>query len=223
MSRPRRAARPFLALLLLAALVGGALWARKSLGLEWSVEGVRNLVDGLGIWGPIGFVLLVAFRTPLLMPSQLVLTAAGLCFGTLEGATYGALGLLLSGLFAFGVTRWLGAEALRSRVPRGLRRTLEAGGTRGGAALVTLATAYPVGPATLVQATAALTSMSWAAFVVAAGAGATVRATTYAYFGSSLIEGRWVHASVAAGLLVLAFLPLAHPRARGWLRRQFEV
>jgi uncharacterized membrane protein YdjX (TVP38/TMEM64 family) len=219
----RRHLERLAAVLVLAAALGAALYARSALDVDWSVESLRSLVDRLGIWAPLAFVLLVACRTPLLLPSQLVLTAGGLCFGTVQGTAFGALGLSLSGLVAFGVTRWLGAEVLRSRVPAGLRRTLEAGGTRGGAAVVALATAYPVGPVTLVQAAAALTSMGLATFLVAVGAGAAVRSAIYAYFGNSLIEGRWIHVGIATAVLAVSLLPLLHPRVRIWLRRQFEV
>ena len=221
--RRRSAARAALGLAVLGAALGGALWARDALGLEWSVASVRGVVEGLGFWGPVGFVLLVALRSPLLLPSQLVLTVAGLCFGAVEGAVYGGTGLLLSGLFAFSIARWLGAEMLRERVPGGLRRTLETGGRRGGPALLALASAYPVGPITLVHAAAAVTGMGFATFVVAAGAGSLARAALYAYFGNSLIEGRVAHAGVALALLALCLLPLAHPRVRHWLRAQLRA
>jgi uncharacterized membrane protein YdjX (TVP38/TMEM64 family) len=224
MARHRSAlARPAVALLAIGLAVGGMLWARSALGLEWSVASVRGVVESLGLWAPLGFVLLVALRSPLLLPSQLILTVAGLCFGVVRGTLYGGLGLLLSGLVVFSVVRWMGAELLRERVPGGLRRTLEAAGRRGGAALLAAASAYPVGPVTLVQAAAGMVGMGWASFVVAAGAGSLVRAWLYAYFGNSLVEGRLAHVGVALALLALCLLPLGHPRVRAWLRNQLRA
>jgi len=227
MRPPRSTTRPpvrrVLALAVLGALLLAALAGRSALDVEWSVEGVRGLVQRLGVWGPIGFVLLVGLRTPLLLPSQLLLTAAGICFGTPLGTLYGGAGLLLSGILAFGFTRWLGAQELRRRVPAGFRRTLEAAGNRGGAVVLALASGYPVGPITLLHATAGLTSMGVATFVAAAGAGGLARAATYAYFGSNLTEGRWLQAALAVGVLGLSLLPLLHPRVRAWVRRQFEA
>jgi uncharacterized membrane protein YdjX (TVP38/TMEM64 family) len=210
-----------LAVLSLVIVFGGALWLRSSLGIEWSIESVRSAVEQLGVWAPIGFVLMVAFRSPLLLPSQLVLTVGGLAFGTLQGAVFGALGLLLAGTFTFLVARWLGAERLRHRVPPGLRRTLEAGGSAGGAAVVAVATGYPIGPITLVHAAAAVTGMSFASFLVAASVGSGMRAILYAYFGSSLIEGSWLNAGVAASVAAISLLPLLHPAVRRWLRELF--
>ena len=204
-------------------LVGAALAARRALGVEWSAEALRALVDRMGIWAPIGFVLLVAFRTPLVLPSQVVLLTGGLLFGTAGGTAFGALGLLLSGIMAFALTRWLAGAGVRQRVPAGMRRTLDMAGTRGGAAILALATAWPVGALALSHAAAGLTRMSFAVFLLAVAAGSVPRAWTYAYFGSSLVEGRWLHVGLAGGILALALLPLAHPRARAFLRRQFDV
>ncbi len=211
------------ALALVAAFVGGALYARSALGIEWSVESVRELVDQLGWWGRAGFVLLVAFRTPLLLPSQLVLTVGGLCFGVAGGTVYGGLGIFLSGLFAFIVTRWLGADRIRERVPAGLRRTLEMGGTRGGAAVLAVATGYPVGPIAILHAAAAVTGMAWSSFLVAAAVGSTLRAALWAYFGNSLIEGRWLQVGLAAVVVGLSMLPMLHPRVRAFLKSQLEA
>jgi uncharacterized membrane protein YdjX (TVP38/TMEM64 family) len=223
MSSGLRTTHRALAVALLVAAGAGILAARSALGIEWNVGSVRGLVDRLGVWAPIGFVLLVAFRTPLLLPSQLVLTVGGLCFGALQGTLWGALGILLSGVFAFGVARWLGAEALRARVPAGLARTLRLGGTRGGAAFLAVATGYPVGPIALLHAAAALTGMGFASFLVAAATGSTLRAALYAYFGSSLLEGRWGHVGLAAVILGVCLLPLLHPGVRAWVRRQLEA
>src|SRR5687768_6804238 len=105
-----------------AALLGGAWLARTQLGIRWELDALREFVTGLGLWGPVALVGIIAFRPVLLVPSQLALLAGGLCFGTLLGTAYGALGLTSSGLLVFGLTRWLGAEAVRTRVPAALQR-----------------------------------------------------------------------------------------------------
>lgn len=206
----------------IAILVAAALLARSALGVEWSAEALREAVGRLGLWAPVAYVLLVAFRTPLLVPSQVVLLAGGLLFGTAGGAVFGGLGIVLSGVMAFALTRWLAGSGVHQRVPTGMRRTLELAGTRGGAALLAVATAWPVGPLALYHAAAALTRMRFPVFLAALVAGALPRAWTYAYFGSSLVEGRWLHAGMAGAILVAALLPLLHPGVRRFLRRQFD-
>jgi uncharacterized membrane protein YdjX (TVP38/TMEM64 family) len=210
-------------LAVLALLVAAVVAARRALGVEWNAEALREAVARLGLWAPFVFVLLVAFRTPLLLPSQVVLLAGGLLFGTAGGTAFGALGIWLSGIMAFALTRWLAGAGIRRRVPAGMQRTLDVAGTRGGAAILALATAWPVGALALYHAAAGLTRMGFPLFLVALGVGSVPRAWTYSYFGSSLVEGRWLHVGLAAGILALAVLPLAHPEVRRFLRRQFEV
>ncbi len=221
MQAPRSSRRLF-GFALLALIVGVPLLLRSSTELDWSAESVRGFVDGLGIWGPIGMVLIVTFRIPLLMTSQIVLTAAGACFGLAEGAVYGAIGTWLTGLVVFAIVRWLYPEAAARRVPPNLRRTLALGGTRLGAALMALGTALPVGPTTLYHAAAALTPMGFPTFAVALAVGVIPRSLAYAALGSELIEGDFGNVAWLGALIFAPLLLLLHPGLRSWVRFQFD-
>jgi len=220
---PKRLFLTLAALFLGALILSAGLLGRNALGVDWDVASLRELVLRMGPWGPVGFVLLVGFRTFLMLPSQLVLMASGLCFGVVEGTLLGALGLLVSGGWAFSLTRWLGADALRGRLPARVHDALVLADSRGGAALVALGTGYPFGPTTAYHAAAGLTPMRALRFFLALGCGAAVRAGTFAYFGNSVAERSLVHMAVSLGLLAGALLPLAHPAARRWARRQFGL
>lgn len=209
-------------LLVLAAVVAFAAlaWAARAwLGIEWSAESVRSLVARQGVWGPVVFVLLTGLRSFLLIPSQIMLVAAGLCFGTALGALYGGLGIVLSGSIAFAVARYAGREAMLARIPPNLHWALRAGGGRAGATALFLGTAYPVGPITAFHAGAGLTAMGIGAFLPTLAAASLVRAGLYTWFGSALVGGDgWKLAAAGALLLATLLLPLAHPRGRAWLR-----
>ena len=215
----------FGALVAVAALLGVAFFARTQLGISWDLDGLRAFVEGLGAWGPLAFVGVVTFRTVLFVPSQLALIAGGICFGTIEGTLYGALGLLASGLVVFLLTRWLGADVVRSRVPAAAQRALAAAGSRGGAVLVAIGTGYPVGNVTGYHAAAALTPMRLDVFVLAVALGSLLRAWTYAFFGNAILErstGELIAIAAAVGVGA-ALLPLLHPRVRGWAREQWRA
>jgi len=212
------------ALAAVAVLLGVAFFARTKLGISWDLDGLRAFMEGLGPWGPLAFIGVVTFRTVLLVPSQLALIAGGICFGTTGGTLYGALGLLASGLLVFVLTRWLGADAVRSRVPAAAQRALAAAGSRGGAVLVAIGTGYPVGNVTGYHAAAALTPMRYDVFTLAVAAGSLLRAWTYAFFGNAILErstGELV--AIAAGVaLAAALLPLLHPRVRAAARERWR-
>jgi uncharacterized membrane protein YdjX (TVP38/TMEM64 family) len=167
----------------------------------------------------------VTFRTVLFVPSQLALIAGGICFGTTGGTLFGALGLLASGLLVFTLTRWLGADAVRSRVPAAVQRALAAAGSRGGAVLVGIGTGYPVGNVTGYHAAAALTPMRVDVFTVAVALGSLGRAWTYAFFGNAILERSTAElVAIAVGVgLAAALLPLLHPRVRAWVRERWAA
>jgi uncharacterized membrane protein YdjX (TVP38/TMEM64 family) len=212
------------ALAIVALLLGVAFFARTRLGISWDLDGLRGFVERLGAWGPLAFVGVVTFRTVLFVPSQLALIVGGICFGTAGGTLFGALGLLASGLLVFLVTRWLGADAVRSRVPAAAQRALAAAGSRGGAVLVAVGTGYPVGNVTGYHAAAALTPMRLDVFALAVAAGSLLRAWTYAYFGNAILERSTAElVAIALGVALAALLlPLLHPRVRLWARTRFR-
>jgi uncharacterized membrane protein YdjX (TVP38/TMEM64 family) len=213
------------AAVVVALLMGAALLARTQLELRWELDALRAFVTGLGFWGPVALVGIIAFRPVLLVPSQLALIAGGICFGTLPGTAYGALGLSASGVMVFGLTRWLGAEAVRTRVPAALQRALAAAGSRWGAVLVAVGNGYPVGTVTAYHAAAALTPMRLAVFTLAVGVGSLLRAWTYAFFGNAMLERSTAElvASAAAVAAAALLLPLLHPRARAFARARWRA
>ena len=201
-------------------LVGG--WARERLGIALDVDSVRDFATGLGPMGPFLFIFVVAGRSLLWLPSQVVLIAAGLCFGTAIGAAVGGAGLMISGLFLFLVARYAGRDVIEKQLGPRARGLLDFTSRRTGAAAFALACGYPVSPLSPLHAAAGWTPMPVRNFVVSAFIGGTVRAGIFAYFGDGLVSASW--SSMAAPLFLFAFaivLPLAFPSGRAWLRDVF--
>jgi uncharacterized membrane protein YdjX (TVP38/TMEM64 family) len=206
-------------LLLAAAIaiaVGIGWYLRARSGIEWDVETARELVQEIGFWAPGIFILLMTFRFVFLVPSQIVLAAGGVCFGFLPGTIYGAIGLTLSGLMVFGLARYLGGDSLRRRVPPTLQRVLDVASRRTGALLVTIGTAYPIGPMTGYHMGAGLTRMSLSLYLSALALGALIRAALFTFLGSRVAELGIREAWPAFLILAVFFLPLLHPRVRSW-------
>jgi uncharacterized membrane protein YdjX (TVP38/TMEM64 family) len=201
-----------------AFLVGAAIWVRRTLGLDFDPQSLRELVLGVGPTAPVVLVGLVTFRSLLGIPSQLVLVVAGLCFGTALGALYGTIGLTLSGLGAFLVARHAGRDAIESRIPDRLRPFIEQASERPGAVFIAMGTGYPVGFITAYHALAGVTAMRVGIFALALAIGSAARAATYTYFGSSLVAGGMRPILEATALIgVVLVLPLLFSRSREWL------
>lgn len=213
--------RRWIALGVVALLVGVALTARHVLEVSWSAESIRALVERAGVWAPLTFIALVAFRLLVMIPSQVLLTGAGLLFGAPLGTLYGAIGLTLSAAFNFAFVQIMGAARIRDRIPPRFDGAMALARSRAGAGAVALATGYPVGPITGLQMAAAVTGMSFATFLVAVGVGATVRSATFSYFGSTLLEGERLLVGLAV-IAVVAVTPWLFPRSRAWLRQSMQ-
>ncbi len=217
---PKRLLVTAVALVIVVATGG---WARDRLGIQLTVESVRAFAEGLGPAGPVLFIFVVAGRSLLALPSQVVLIAAGLCFGTLVGTIVGGLGLTISGLALFLIARYAGREAIEKRIGFRARRVLEFASHRSGAATLAIACGHPLTPLSPIQAAAGLTPMPVLNFIAAAFVGGAIRASIFAYFGSALAEASWAEVLLAAGLFALAaIIPLAFPAGRTLLREIFS-
>jgi uncharacterized membrane protein YdjX (TVP38/TMEM64 family) len=201
-----------------ALVVAVCVVLRGRLGLEFDPASLRSAVERMGVWAPLVYVGVVAFRVPLGLPSQLVLVGGGLVFGTVAGTLYGALGIVLSALVLFLASRWAGRDALEARLPQRMRPILEIAASPVGALFMALGTGYPLGPITMYHLIAGVTGMPLALFALAVTLGATIRAATFTFFGSSLLAGELDLLLRAAGVLILsALVPLAFARPRAWL------
>ena len=215
--------RRLLTLLVILAFIGvvGA-WARQRLGIELDVESVRAFANGLGPMGPFLFIFVVAGRTLLWLPSQVVLIVAGLCFGTLVGALVGGAGLMISGLVLFGIARYAGRDAIDQRIGERGRHLLDLANHRTGAVTFGIACGYPVSPLSPLQAAAGLTPMTISNFVFSAFIGGAIRALLFAYFGNALVDASFASLALpTAAFIGVAGIPFLFPTGRKWLSGLF--
>jgi uncharacterized membrane protein YdjX (TVP38/TMEM64 family) len=201
----------------LAILLRAGHEFRASAGIEISPESLREYVRTLGPIAPVVFLGMVTFRSILLLPSAVVLTAGGLAFGTWLGAAIGGIGLVASALWCFGAARLMGRDWVQSRIPERLR-PIEERIDSFGPPLIGLATAHPMGVMTPLYFVAGVSRIRFAPFLAACAIAAPIRAALYAGFGSQLVDLWSPRFWVATGVLAAAsILPLLHPRVRAWL------
>ena len=207
-----------LAFLLLALVgVGAGQAFRSSAGIDLSPESVRAWVEQIGPLAPLVFFGMVTFRSLLLLPSAVVLTAGGLLFGAPVGALVGGLGIVASALWCFAAARFMGREWVQSRIPPRLR-PLEERAESIGPPLIGLATAHPMGVMTPLYFAAGLSRIRFAPFLAVCALAGPFRAGLYAWFGAQLVDFGSPRFWAATLLLVaVAVLPLLHPRVRRWL------
>jgi len=217
----RRGRRALVVIAAVGIVALSGFFVRESLQIDWSADSVRTLVEHAGMWGPALFLVLMTFRFAVLIPSPILLTAAGVCFGVVAGTVYGGLGLLSSALLKFALAKLVGRERLLEQLPDATRRRLAVTNSGLGVGFVGMASGYPIGPAGVVHVGAILSGMRILPFTLAVGAGSVIRAGTFSYFGNAITEGDGLLPATGV-LIAVALLPLVVPRWRTWVATQLR-
>ncbi len=216
----RRAVRPLVACAILVILFAGASRLRVELGLEWSAESIRAVVERLGLLAPLGYLVLVMLRQLLVLPSVLVLTSAGLLFGAPLGSLLGAVGITLNALLLFVTARVMGRDWVLPHIHKRFPDFDERANTAG-PLVIALMTGHPMGMLTPFHAAAGVTGISRGVFLLVVFPAALFRAACYSFLGANLLEPGSPRFWIASGVLLLASLaPLLHPGLRARLLRR---
>jgi len=73
-------------------------------------------VDGLGVWGPVVFILGYAVAAVAFIPGSLLTLAAGIIFGLAKGTVYTLIGATLGASLAFLVARYVARGRIERRI-----------------------------------------------------------------------------------------------------------
>ena len=200
--------------LAIVALLSLGSQLRSQLGIDFSAEGIRTWVEGLGILGPLVYLALFAARQALALPAILLIPTAGLCFGLVGGTTVATLGLVVNALIVFLGARWgfrSGSQA-RGGAPGGLVQRLETTGPWLLASIV----AHPAGPLTPVFVASGMSSMSLAGFSGVTLPAGLARCVLWAFFGSTLADFGSPRSLLATAILGLTLIaPMLYRAVRG--------
>jgi uncharacterized membrane protein YdjX (TVP38/TMEM64 family)/rhodanese-related sulfurtransferase len=208
-------ARLLLALLLVAAVI--VLASNRSLLDDSTVEQFTN---ALGIWAPIGHVVLFAMGTVLFAPGSVFGLAGGALFGPAWGMLLNLTGAILGATAAFLVARYIAADWVRARAGDRIERVI-AGVEAEGWRFVVLARLVPLVPFNLLNYALGLTRISLLHYVLAsliAMAPGTLAFTWIGHAGKRTLDGdagAIRYGLIALGLLAaIAFVPRLVTRLR---------
>jgi uncharacterized membrane protein YdjX (TVP38/TMEM64 family) len=170
-----------LVLALVAALAGALVLAgRRAAGL---VPAFSAWVEGLGIWGPVVFILGYAVATIAFVPGSLLTLAAGAIFGLVEGTLLVLLAATLGASLAFLVARYLARGFVERRLAGNPRfawidRAIGAEGRK----IVFLLRLSPLFPFNLLNYALGLTRVRFTDYLLAS-AGMLPGTLLYVYYG----------------------------------------
>lgn len=202
MAHPRRWLLVAVALLVVAG-VAMTVWG-FSLGL--SADNLAVWIAWLGIWAPIGFVILYAVATVALVPGGIFDLAGGAMFGPVLGSALDLLGGTLGAAVAFLFARYIARDWAEARAgPRlqGIMRSVDEEGWR----FVAFVRLVPVIPYNIANYLLGLTRIPFPLYVLATlvfMAPSTVAYTWIGHAGRQAIAGETENIKYA--LIVLALI-----------------
>jgi len=216
MAHPRRW---FIALIVLLVIGGGA-------AAVWAFDGVISAdalvarVASLGVWAPVGFVLLYGVATIVMVPGSIFDLAGGALFGPYLGSALNLTGGSLGAALAFLVGRYLArdwVEARAGRRTRGIMRSVDTDGWQ----FVAFVRLVPIFPYNVMNYLLGLTRIPFHHYVLATIVFMAPSTVVYTYIG---VAGREAiagdtnnlrYALLALGLLaVMLMLPRFYKRWR---------
>lgn len=112
--KPGSRGKLVLILLLAAAVVAALLLGGRQAGQLLPAFAAR--VEGLGVWGPVVFILGYAVATVAFIPGSLLTLAAGAIFGLARGTLYTILGATLGASASFLIARYAARNAIERRI-----------------------------------------------------------------------------------------------------------
>jgi uncharacterized membrane protein YdjX (TVP38/TMEM64 family) len=182
--------------LVLYAVVGLAAVAALVLGGRTLIGPLQRFaawVQGLGIWGPVVFILGYAAATVAFAPGAVLTLAAGALFGLVYGTAYTLVGATLGASLAFLVSRYLARGAVEHRIAGNPRfQAIDRAVGREGFKIVALLRLSPVFPFNLLNYALGLTRVRFLDYF-AASIAMLPGTLLYVYYGK------------AAGSLAAAF------------------
>jgi uncharacterized membrane protein YdjX (TVP38/TMEM64 family) len=192
--------------LLLVAATAITLLVRFDLGEL--LEQALAWIDGLGIWGPILFVLIYVVAAALLIPGSALTLGAGALFGVVRGSLIVSLASTLAAMVAFLIGRYLARDAI-SRKLEGNHRfaAVDQAVARQGWKIVLLTRLSPVFPYTLLNYAFGLTRVRLSHYVLASWIGMMPGTVMYVYIGSianAASEGKSIGQWILYGVGLLA-------------------
>ena len=183
MNDGRKFSWKWLAILL---VVGGLVVAAKSfLDVHGLLTGTLRLVDDLGPWGPVLFVLLYVLATVLFVPGSILTLGAGVLFGVVRGSLLVSVAATLGATAAFLTGRYFAREWVSEKIQGNSRfEAIDRAVAEEGWKIVGLTRLAPVFPFNLLNYAFGLTRVSLKDYVLASWIGMIPVTVLYVYVGS---------------------------------------
>ncbi|MGC2423016.1 MAG: TVP38/TMEM64 family protein [Nitrospirota bacterium] len=170
-----------IAAIVVVLLVSGS----KYLHFHELLTGALQWVSGLGMWGPVIFIIIYIVACILLFPAAILTLGAGVIFGVVEGSVIVSISATLGATAAFLVGRYLARDWVARKIAGNRKfKSIDEAVAREGWKIVGLTRLSPVFPFVLLNYAYGLTKVSLRDFFFASWIGMLPVTVMYVYIGS---------------------------------------
>lgn len=145
-------------------------------------ESLNTVLDGLGVWAPLVFILIYCLAPVLFFPPTLLTVLGGFIFGPWWTALYVFIGGSIGAGLAFLVGRYLAQEWVEKNA-KGMLAKIKTGVEEGGWRYVAVSRLIPVMPFTILNFAFGLTRMPLRTYIWSSGVFMMPGTLVYAYMG----------------------------------------
>jgi len=182
-------------------------------------EDVREWIDGLGIWGPILLIAVLAAAMVFApIPNPPFMIAAGIAWGTFLGVVYSIIGQLIGSMIIFAISRRFGRQFIPKLVGQDAAARIDQVAQDMGPQLVFWWRMMPVSFDFAAYA-AGLTNMSFRLFVLLVFLGSIIPTSVVVGFGDSF-DSSWTARGISVALIIVSVsvpATIFYLRNRSWL------
>ncbi len=171
----------------LALLIAGLIYLNRTV-FNIEPEEIKDWILALGVFAPIVYVLLYAFRPLILFPASILSLAGGLAFGPVYGTLLTIVGASAGAFISFLVARKLGAERIEQKwgsKTMKIQSILE----KNGLVVVFILRLIPLFSFDLISYSAGLSKIKTSHFMIATVLGIIPGTFAYTFLGASTVSG----------------------------------
>lgn len=200
--------RPLVRFILLFVFIASALVTVKISGIGSYLEpaAAKGLIDALGPWGPLVYIIVYAASAVLMLPALPLTVLGGLLFGPVWGSAYVIAGATIGAALAFLIARRMGREWVESAVKGGRFEVLDRKVSEQGWKIVALTRLIPIFPYNFLNYAFGLTSIGFSSYVIVSFVCMIPGTVAYVALSSSipdLIEGRFSAGFIFGAVLLV--------------------
>ncbi|NEO73920.1 TVP38/TMEM64 family protein [Moorena sp. SIO3H5] len=183
------------------------------------LENLRWLQESMGIFGPLGYILIYIVATVLAVPDAILTFSAGALFGLMLGTLWTVIGATLGATAAFMIARFVAGDWVKDKFQDSRFNQLSDGIEHNGFWFVLSIRLAPIFPFNAVNYLFGLTPIPLPTYVIATAVGIIPATFAYAWLGRSGLEAisgspPWQLIGALVVLAVLSTTPLLWKKSR---------